>query len=250
MAGNRSPNYPSIGLGEALDIARKLYKAEKRSSMSPDVAARAMGYNALHGPARSRIGALRKYGLLDNTREGVRLSELAITILYPPTDADATAAIREAALRPGLFRELAELGGASDTNLVGRLVHQGFTEAGAKAAVASYRATISLAPTPQDDYDTSDDEEEDVIEHTPQRHPEKRFQSEQSFSFPLGMGVTAQLSVSGGALTKSLMATLQRYLDVVKDAVPPDEAPREPSPLPSTSGQPPLSEQSPGGAQD
>jgi hypothetical protein len=258
MPGNRSPNYPSISLGEAIDSARKLYKAEKRSAMTPEVAARSMGYNALHGPARSRIGSLRKYGLLDRTSDGLQLSEVAVTILFPPSDEEKAAALQAAALRPELFRELAALPGASDANLIGRLVRQGFTAAGAKTAVASFRATISLAPSGEEVYDSTESEEEELVEYTPparDRKPSPPFDEQQikgqSFVFPLANGVMVQLSVSGGTLSKQGMGMLRKYLDVVEDAVPDEKAEIAPSPAaaPTIVPEPP-SEQSPDDAQE
>lgn len=254
MAGNRSPNYPSVGLGEAVEAIRKLYKSEKRSAMAPEVAAHAMGYNALHGPARSRISALRKYGLLDSTADGLRISDAAITILVPPSDEERTAALRDAALRPELFRDLASQPGASDANLIGRLVRQGFTEAGARAAVASFRSTWSLAGSEDASYDPVVEEDQDVLDQpsiTPPFRPPTLTRGSQSFVFPLPNGVQAQIAISSGVITKQVIERLERYLTVAKEMLPNEEDVSPPSPQAAepTAPEPPDA-QSPTAVQD
>lgn len=254
MAGNRSPNYPAVGLPEAIEIAQKLYKSEKRSLVTPGDAARAMGYNALHGPARSRISALRKFGLLDDAPGGLRLSEAALTILFPPSEEERQAVLRDAAVRPELFRELASQDpGASDGNLVGRLVRMGFTAAGAKAAVASYRSTMSLARSEDEAYDPPEEEDQDVLDSTLSNPPFRQPlppKGGQSFVFPLPNGAQVQLFVSGGTLTKQGVDMLKKYLDLAKEAVPNAEAQSPASPVPAspTESEPPA-EQSPDAAQ-
>src|SRR2546426_10831612 len=109
MARMRSPNYPAASLSQAIESARALWSKEKRTAVAPIVAVKAMGYGSMNGPARSRISALRKYGLLDEEGDGVRLSDLGMTIVHSPTDSlEYRRAIQTAALNPDLFRELAE----------------------------------------------------------------------------------------------------------------------------------------------
>jgi hypothetical protein len=57
-AKERSPNYPSIGLPSAIDLARKLWNAEKRTAVPPEIAARALGYNSLSGASRAALGGV------------------------------------------------------------------------------------------------------------------------------------------------------------------------------------------------
>jgi hypothetical protein len=256
MAGNRSPNYPAVGLPEAVEVIGKLHKAERRSTMTAEDAARAMGYNALHGPARSRLSALRKYGLLDEVQGGgFRLSDTAMTVLFPPSDEERAGVLKDAAFRPELFRELASQSDASDSNLVGRLVRQGFTPAGARAAVAAFRSTFSLAPAEEEVYDPDESEDEDVIQYTPPPPGSRRSgggQPEaQSFIFPLADGIVAKLSLTGGTLTKQGVEMLGKYLTLAKDAVPDGEATIAAIPADAPSSEPePQAEQFPDGAPD
>jgi hypothetical protein len=228
MADARSPNYPSLGLDEAIDLAARLYKAEKRSTVSTDMAVRAWGYKTLNGTSRSLIGALRKYGLLDNVRDGIRLSDLAMTILFPESDAEKRVALRAAVTHPALFRELAEHDGASDANLVGRLVRQGFTEPGAKAAIASFRASMSLVIAEDPEYDATEESDPELMKpgrSAPTAMPlqiaaaSNPSAGSQVFVVPLGGGAIAQLSVRGGELTRRGVEMLERYLSLAKEAM-------------------------------
>ena len=84
MAGkHRSPNYPAVSLPDAVSMAKKLWDAEKRTSVNGDIAAKALGFNGLNGKVRVMIGALRQYGLLTKGKPGlVQLSDLAVSVLH------------------------------------------------------------------------------------------------------------------------------------------------------------------------
>ena len=103
----RSPNYPAIGLKDAIAEVQKLWKAEKKTVVSGDVAAKALGYKGLSGPPRVKLAALKKFGLVDDGPQGMAVSDSAVRILHQPEDSeDRLKALRDAALRPGLFKEL------------------------------------------------------------------------------------------------------------------------------------------------
>lgn len=249
MAGNRSPNYPAVGLPDAIESVQKLHKSAGKAILAPEDAARAMGYNALHGPARSRISALRKFGLIDDTSTGIRLSPAAMTILFPSNDDERRSVLLDAALRPDLFRELAaNFRSAPDQMLLGRLVREGFTEAGAKAAIASFRSTMSLAGGEDADYDSGEGEETPEMEaafSTPFAPPARTPKVTQSFVFPLPNGAQAHISVVGGPLTKQAVETMTKYLALAKDTLADSEAAVPASPAPAVSSEPePPAEQS------
>ena len=64
----RSPNYPACSLQKALDYARKVYSQNHLHTAPRDVVAKAMGYGTLNGGSLTAISALKKYGLLDESR--------------------------------------------------------------------------------------------------------------------------------------------------------------------------------------
>ena len=146
MGKMRSPNYPAIGLGEALNEIKKIWEAEKKTAVGIDVLGKAMGYNSVSGPVRTKIAALRKYGLLDQNGGRYGLSDLAMKILHGQAE-DRAQALAIAAQRPELFKELyASHADGSDAALKSELVvHRSFSEAGAKQFIKAFRDTLSIA---------------------------------------------------------------------------------------------------------
>src|SRR5690242_3406715 len=107
MARVRSPNYPAFGLNEALNRIRTIHAAEQHLAAPKEVIAKHLGYNGLNGGSLKAISALLKYGLLDEAQgDKLRVSPLAISIMYPGKDDDRRASIRESAFRPAIFQEI------------------------------------------------------------------------------------------------------------------------------------------------
>jgi hypothetical protein len=131
----------------ALRYIEALWKQEGRTAVPPIVAVGAMGYGALSGTARVVLGALRQFGLLEKTSQGMKLSDLAVRILHPASDEDRQEAIREAASLPLLFREMARTHGkASDAAISSYLVTQRhFAPRGVREFTKAFRDTIALA---------------------------------------------------------------------------------------------------------
>src|SRR4051794_26283688 len=104
--GVRSPNYPGIGLREAVSRVNLLYKAEYTHLCTREVVAEAIGYTSLNGSSATVISAIAKYGLLENVGDEYRVSPLAVDIiLHHKGEPERLAAIREAAFKPALFNE-------------------------------------------------------------------------------------------------------------------------------------------------
>lgn len=185
----RSPAYPAINLETAILRARQLYDKEKRHPTPVLTIARHWGYSSLNGAALGAIAALKKYGLLDE--EGASedrrasLSRLADDILMNPVPAKQIDAIRQAALRPAIHREMWDkyaLELPSDQNLLWELTRdRGFTDRGANEFVRSYKATIAYAklehpdrpggqpPATLDPQRVEDDVDEDYGDPQPER---------------------------------------------------------------------------------
>lgn len=206
----RSPAYPSINLETAIQRARQLYDKERHYLTPVTTIASHWGYRSLNGPAMGAIAALKKYGLLDEEGAGedrkAKLSELADVILVHPDEAKRTAAIREAALRPPIHRDMWEKYHdhlPSDQSLLWELTRdRGFTETGAKEFMPVYRATIAFAqlgdayrnsePEPtleaqeaEDDRDLEDDYKDGALERlSAGRRPQRR-ETAKSYAIPL-----------------------------------------------------------------
>jgi hypothetical protein len=149
MRTGRSPNYPSVGLEQAVRDARAIYQKYGRNPIDPDAAAKAWGYNTLSGPARQRIASLRQYGLIDQQVNGpLRMSPRALTlILRAPDSAEYGAMLRDAALTPPLFRHLYDdwLNEPDDGLLHYLIAERRFSPDGAQRAMAAFRDTTEFA---------------------------------------------------------------------------------------------------------
>jgi hypothetical protein len=148
----RSPNYPTLSLEAVVHLVTRLYEAEKRATVPLVVVAQALSggeaTRTLSGPARSKIAALRAFGLVEDVSAGkVRVSDRALQILQKPTPAMFHTALREAALAPPLFAELyEEHSDDSDGALKYYLMtERKFTEDGANRAIRTYRETMAYA---------------------------------------------------------------------------------------------------------
>jgi hypothetical protein len=230
MTRMRSPNYPSYGLSEAVDRLRKFWSKEEGTVVSADVAAKAIGYTGLSGPARTYLAAMKKFGLLSEHKNGMLVSLLGLRILHPESPEDEQKAIQEAALRPELFRELAATHArASDDALKSLLINKlRFSEIGAKNLISSFRDTVEFAKLNQEGYSSRSDAvsgeamtngmqvgQGDVRTATTTK-------ALRSFSWPLSAEVTARLEIVGNEeLTSEHIEALTQYLEVAKKLLKP-----------------------------
>jgi hypothetical protein len=165
---HRSPNYPSIGLTDALEKIRTIYQHERRNTTSGAVAASHMGYPKMTGPAGRALSALKQYGLLDDLGEGkVRVSDDAFRILILHSDSpERQAMLTRAALKPRIFSELQSYykdGLPSDATLREYLVLQKeFNPDSVDQFIRIFRATIILANPTGADYTGSQQDEEAI----------------------------------------------------------------------------------------
>jgi hypothetical protein len=157
-AGRRSPSYPGFGLGTALEMARKIYEKEKRAPVPPHVAAEDLGYAGLSGPSRRALTTLKLYGLFAEDSGKLRITEQGVRILEAPDDhSDRDRLLREAAIRPTIFREIIAKYGDSipgDSALRYALITEwGFLDFAANVVVKAFRETASLAKPPPKGHD-------------------------------------------------------------------------------------------------
>lgn len=126
---DRSPNYPSIGPTEALQLGGKIYAEARRNPMTADMACQYMGYKNKNGASLTMLAALRRYGILVSAANGeVKISDEAHTIYIAPPDLpERKNLIAQLAMRPNLFREVLSQfpdGLPSDSLLRFRLMQQ------------------------------------------------------------------------------------------------------------------------------
>jgi hypothetical protein len=237
MARTRSPNYPALPLKEAAELAQALWKQEKRTTVAVDVAARAWGYTSLSGPARVRLAALKRYGLLEEDRQGVRVSELGMRLALEPRGSEPHArALREAAFRPELFRQLQETHrDASDEALRSHLIFdRQFSEAGARMAIRAFRETLAIAGVagPARNGAGHAEREAHDLPLAPVAPGEPREVGPSAaqrgrarlFVWPLSRGVVAELRLVGDDIRPVHFEELRRYLSLAMAIVAEDEA--------------------------
>jgi hypothetical protein len=138
-------------LAAAIERAREFYAENKKASVHVQAAYRAWGFKTENGHSLGVLGAVRQYGLLEDTgAKMVRLSQLGLTIMLAEVGSRERAqAIGEAARRPKIFADLfeqyKESGFPSDESMVRNLaLTTSYTEDASIKLIASFRETIDL----------------------------------------------------------------------------------------------------------
>lgn len=238
MAKHRSPNYPAIGLRDAVEAVRAIYDKEKKTNVSGDVIAGNLGYSSLSGNARTKISALKKFGLLEgDERKGMHVSDLATRILFPSGAKDQIASLQEAALTPELFKMLySEFRDGSDEamrhNLINRL---DFAPQGANQLIAAFRDTYAFAGLNLKEYnnsETSDKSEAQTVHTQPNSalsesprgigtlvggEPIPTSKNAWTWTLSIPRSVHADLRIVG-IPTKADIARLRKWIDSLEEA--------------------------------
>jgi hypothetical protein len=148
MSRVRSPNYPALSLSEAIEAVAKIQGAEQHLAAPKEVAAKHIGYTSYHGLAKRVIAALENYGLLEETTgDKVKVSPLAMSILFPATPEEKQLAINQAAFRHPLFAAIKEEwqgSRPSDENLRVYLIRRKFATDALDRVIEVYRQTMDL----------------------------------------------------------------------------------------------------------
>jgi len=166
---DRSPAYPIIPLGPALERLAEFEAHFKRSPARPEKAGDAWGIKAKAYTDRT-VAALRYFGLLEyQTANGARsvvVSELGRNYLRAQQEETKRQIIAEVALKPKQIATFWALWGAdrpADAACLDQLMLQnGFSDAGARDFLKVYDATISFSGLKSSDkiapVDPADDE--------------------------------------------------------------------------------------------
>lgn len=155
----RSPSFPFISLPKALDRASSMGAAHRKNPVRLLTLAATWGYAGSSSGLQQTAAALKSYGLLEDSGRGedrrLTLSALAQRILYDARPGAKEQAIREAALRPRLFREYADLwlnDMPSDSHRLSELeLDRGFNAMAAKVFLRAFDETMSFAGLPDQD---------------------------------------------------------------------------------------------------
>jgi hypothetical protein len=164
---HRSPSYPIISISDAIERLRKIYQRDKRAFTTYDAILEHLGYSAKgrSGTSGRVVAALRMYGLLDEKSGQFRVSDSGFRILeYPEDSPERQGLVKEAALKPPVFRKLLEYYSGeipSDTALRSHLIfNEGFNPDSVGNFIRAFRETLDVAnPSPEDytEAEASDD---------------------------------------------------------------------------------------------
>jgi hypothetical protein len=146
----RSPSFPFISLPDAVHRGKELYEAERRNLVRTEIAVSHWRYSTRSSAGAQTIAALRAYGLLEDVRGELRLTDRAQHILIrEPGSMERNDLLRQAALSPPLFSKLWERYRAdlpSDKSLRSWLVLElKFNENAVEDLLRSYRETLTYA---------------------------------------------------------------------------------------------------------
>lgn len=147
MTRMRSPNYPAIGLPEAIQRVEQVFDRESRRPAPKEVVVVHMGYTSVNGASLGVVSALVKYGLLEKSKSDYRVTNRALAILHPEKPSERIKAIKDAAKDPILFAEIAEhFEGSppSDDNLRAYLIRRNFSTKALTIVVQAFRETMGL----------------------------------------------------------------------------------------------------------
>lgn len=161
----RTPDYPSLSLKEAIDKARLLHEAIGQHPTSREMVAKGMGYSGLSGASAGAVAALKKYGLLEGRGDDIRISDRAMAILHPHSDAEKAAAVREAAHEPELFREIADRfpgPNVGDELLKNYLYRNNFAPSGVSSVVSTYKETLEFVNAVAGGYDSAPETDKEL----------------------------------------------------------------------------------------
>jgi len=158
----RSPNYPGHSLDVAIDRVKVIYDSQRQYPSTRETFARLLGYKGLSGSSVKILSSLSKYGLLEGSGDSLRVSDIGQDLaLHRPGDPEYAQAVREAAFRPGFFRELHDQypqGLPSDHALRAQLKKRGFTDSAISDAVGAYTETMALVSKLTTDFENEQDE--------------------------------------------------------------------------------------------
>ncbi len=145
---SKSPSYPNYSLRKALQFAATVYDADRRNPIDRSVLAKHMGYTSLSGAADKSLSTMLQYGLVEKVAKGeVRMTQLAVDIMYPDKPADRAKALLQAAFSPTLFRDLKERfpdDRFSEDALRSYLMRQGFLDRAIGPVNSAYSDTVAF----------------------------------------------------------------------------------------------------------
>ena len=143
---DRSPNFPSMSLGDAVEAVKKVHATEGRSKVPRLSVVKPLGYTSINGRSLSVLGALKAYGLIEGRADELRISQEGFILANAPADSPEYREALLASFRaPSAFQRFTEEDeAASSDTLKWKLQKGGFQGDSAERLVRVYRESREL----------------------------------------------------------------------------------------------------------
>ncbi len=153
--GKRSPGYPMISLDEAIQKAKILWDKDKNNYIPLAAAYEHLGYKSQGGYAARIIAALKKFELISEKQNAIKLTEEAIDLaLHDESDERYIEIVKKSALKPIIYEKIfSKYNGIipSDNTLRIELIKEhGFNPESVNDFISSFRKSIEFAGLSQD----------------------------------------------------------------------------------------------------
>lgn len=163
---DRSPSFPYLGLGKALDRLQKLFENTKRHEVRVVDVAKDWGVTPKSSSLDRYVAALLSYGLIEDSGSGdarkIKISETGLRILEDKRQGVRERLLSEAALRPPIIAEYAQRwaeGRPDETHVLSQLKFEGnFTEEGARMFLRVFDETVRFITPAGPDSPTENDD--------------------------------------------------------------------------------------------
>jgi hypothetical protein len=227
---HRSPNYPTFSLKDALEKIKLIYQHEKRNFTTPGVIQKDIGYTEGTGPAGRALSALKQYGLLEERNGSYGLSDKGFLFTYADQNSpERVAALREAAIKPSIFRELVDMyvgGLPSDATLKAHLIgKKGFNPTSVDDFIRIFKETIELASVVPGEYSSEQPKDDlggraTMEQPAPQGQSGRGTQNVHFFTWSLSMprNVRAELKLSGESIRKEDVQRLKKQIQDLEES--------------------------------
>jgi len=188
-----------------------------------------LGYREQRGGVGGRtLSSLIQYGLLEQSRGECWVSDLGYTLLhFPENSPERVKALKEAAEKPTLFREILATyvdSIPSDDTLRSYLIKRGFNPAMIDRFIQVFRDTIEFAKVTRDVYNVSPMQLGDALGVDVQQPDHPGISSAgneiQVYSWPLSQPrkVRAELKLIGREFRKEDIERLKKHLDLLEES--------------------------------
>lgn len=241
---HRSPNYPAVGLREAVERLRNLYAKDGKAGAPAQLAAVHIGFGKAHGQAMSVLAALKKFGLIVESSGRFVPTQRGLEIVnLPNDDARRQKAIQEAVLEPSIYRELIEKhresGWPADDVLASELVtYKNFNPKSANGFVVDLKDSLDFSGLSQEVALESDQEVDSEMIEEAQTQPNRIVnlsgssagkstvigKASETISLPVGISESGEIVFAhvrfDSGIKRNLVASLRGLLEVMEKTLP------------------------------